>query len=124
MNGHPWTPEERFELLDLAERGATQAEAARRLGRSFSSVKSYVRSRGLAWRARLTSLERIARDLACSPSTVARVARALGVPYRRRGNGRRYLLDPIEEGRVRGVLERQLRRREVYRAAGRRRGRC
>ena len=84
------------------------------------------------------SIEDIAKSLQCSPTTVARAARALGLGQGKgtsrgrgrgksndgagTGNGRRYSLDVAQADRLRRVVEGLLRVHKAHRAAGRRRG--
>jgi len=120
MKGPAWTRREVYRLLIYAET-VSQAEAAKRLGRSLWSVQTKARLMGVRWRQGRESLAALAREMKCSETTVAKLAAVLFWDERvhsGRQNGRRYHLTFEQAERLRAVLARNLKRHAAHRAAG------
>lgn len=121
-NGRVWTEREVYYLYGYAEK-ITQAEAARRLGRTRIAVASKVRVLGIKWRQGTPNFTAIAREVGCSPSTVKRMAEILlhdevphcGTPGT---TGHRALLDWETADRITRVLRKTLKQRQQHVLAG------
>ena len=122
MNGRRWSKAEVWELLDLAQT-VGQDEAARRLGRTTYAVQQKMKTVEGQWRDRATSVEALAGQLGCSPTTVREAAKAFDMPTTGEGCGRRYLLNVLDVERLQTHLTRKLARHQQQREAGRARGR-
>jgi biotin operon repressor len=121
MNGRRWTKNEVWELLDLAQE-VSQEQAAQQLGRTIYAVQQKMKSLGEQWRSRSISVEALAQQLGCSPTTVREAAKALDMPTTGEDCGRRYLLNELDAERLQKHLLRKLIRHQQQREAGRVRG--
>lgn len=122
-NGRLWTRYEIYKLLEFSVQ-MSQAQAARRLGRSKTAVASKVRAMGIRWRKSVTSYFAIAKEVGCSPQTVQRMAHILlhdEVPTHKgaKKNGLRALLSYEDAQRIKSVLLKSRKVRKQNIEAGR-----
>jgi AraC-like DNA-binding protein len=116
-----WTKKEVYLLYHYAEH-LTQPEAAKKLNRTLRAVQAKVKTLKIKWGGGSPTLNSIAREFNCAPSTVSRMFHILVDPCRfvpGKGNGRRYRLNDWEADRLRNVLKGTLKYRDAYRQAGR-----